>query len=90
MWKYHYRDGYDRWTARSVRVDGNIESDHPTWLMTAVMGKRWRKDLASGPLATRATAERIAATLNRMEPERWDWFVERSLRELLDAGDAWG
>jgi hypothetical protein len=79
--------GVPKWVPGSVVVDGNLESDDPTWLMRARRGRQW-VDLASGPLVTRAAAELVAGVLNDLDPERWNGFLERDLRHLL-AGE-WG
>jgi hypothetical protein len=75
------------WNAGSVRVEGNLDSAHPTWVMHASRGN-WHIDLASGPLATRHNAERIAAMINRTDPEMWDMIFRQDLRCLL--GGEWG
>ncbi len=75
------------WTPGSAHVDGNVESDHPTWVMTAVRGKR-RIDLASGPLRTRDIAQRLADTLNRTDVDRWNHFLEHAMRDILSG--TWG
>ena len=76
-----------RWTPGSCKVDGNLESDHPTWIMWACRGN-WRIDLASGPLATKPQAEQIAAMINRTEPELWDLLFSQDLRHLVS--HSWG
>jgi hypothetical protein len=75
------------WTPGSATVDGNIESDHPTWVMTACKGRR-RIDLASGPLHSRALAQQLADWLNSIDIERWDRVIEHDLRHVLSG--AWG
>lgn len=76
------------WTAGSARVDGNLESDHPTWVLTAVRGRRQRIDIAGGPMVTRPVAEGIARAMNDLDPSWWDLFIVRRLPEML-AGE-WG
>jgi hypothetical protein len=48
----------------------------------------WHIDLASGPLSTREHAEKIAAMINRTDPELWDHIFARELRHLVS--DTWG
>lgn len=84
-WKY---DVEQEWEAGSARVEGHLDSLEPRWVLTAKRGRRWRLDLAGGPMVTRPLAEQIAATLNGMDPGRWDYFLKRALPEILSG--AWG
>jgi len=84
---FHYRQPAHVWTPGSAYVDGNLESDHPTWVMTALKGRR-RIDVAGGPLHTRRLAEQLAAWLNTTDVARWDQMIERELRHVLEG--SWG
>jgi hypothetical protein len=75
------------WTPGSATVDGNVDSEHPTWLMTARKGK-WRLDLASGPLHTRAIAQQLADWLNATNVEQWDRMLDDEIRHVLSG--RWG
>lgn len=80
--------GQGTWRAGSAKVEGNLESEDPTWVLTALKGRRWI-DLASGPLSTRALAEAAARALNDTDPDGWDRFIEHELRLRIDGG-GWG
>lgn len=75
------------WVPGSVVVEGNAESDRPTWVMTARRGQQ-RIDLASGPLGTRDIAERVAKFLNDQDSERWDYLLVHVVPQLLSG--EWG
>lgn len=68
-------DRRPQWRPGSARVEGTIESNHPTWVLSARMGNRWRIDLASGPLYPRALAQRIADALNELDPDQWETLL---------------
>jgi hypothetical protein len=79
-----------KWLPGSASVDGSLDSEQPTWVLSAMRGKQCIT-LASGPHPqTRHLAEEIAATMNKMDPEQWDGFIEQRLRSLLDTGQGWG
>jgi hypothetical protein len=81
MWSHG--DPGTQWRRGTAKVDGNLESDLPTWVMTAVRGRTWRLDICGGGMATRPLGEAAADLLNGMEPERWDWWIEHRLRGFL-------
>ncbi len=75
---------WSAWQPGSAEVDGNLESNHPTWVMWARRGPRHQRIyLASGPLATKPVAEQIATVLNRQDPARWDHFIQVHLPQQL-------
>ncbi len=76
-----------RWNPGSAHVDGNLDSPHPTWIMTVARG-RYRVEVATGPLHTRRLGEQLAAWLNAADVDRWDYIIEHELRHVLDG--SWG
>jgi hypothetical protein len=83
------REHRDRtWLAGSATVEANLDSPASTWILRARKGTRWYVDLASGPLSSRAQAEAIAARLNTLDIDLWNWFILRELPDLLR--QAWG
>jgi hypothetical protein len=77
------------WVPGSARVEANLESDHPTWVLTVAQGPRNRRlDIAAGPISTRRLGDRIGQLLNNMDVAEWYRFINRALHEVLDG--AWG
>ncbi len=75
------------WRPGSAHVDGNVESDRPTWIMTALRGQQ-RIDLTSGPLHTHDTAQRLADLLNSTDPTQWNHLIETTIPDVLSGH--WG
>lgn len=82
-----------RWLPSSAVVDGSLEAERPTWVLSA-RRQRGRSPvavaicIASGPLETREVAESIARLMNDLDPARWDWFIDHQLRLMLSG--SWG
>ena len=83
------RYSYDtsRWDPDTADVNGSLDSELPTWVLTARRGRQIIS-LASGPLHTQQLARSIARTLNDTDPELWDRFIRHELPHIL-AG-TWG
>lgn len=78
------RDRFDSsaWRAGSARVDGNEDSWDPSWLLFGFRGRQW-VEILSGPLVVRVQGEAIAAVMNRIDPARWDHFIEFRMPALV-------